>query len=108
MIAQIAPGAPLIDLSHGVARQDIRQGAILLADALPFLPSAARTASSTRCTEHLREVRRAERGGQKTIRAAMRRCASYIIDYDRDAQGFTVSDLDDLVRRGVITVRDDS
>jgi S-adenosylmethionine hydrolase len=38
VIAQIAPGAPLIDLSHGVARQDIRQGAIVLANALPSCP----------------------------------------------------------------------
>ena len=38
VIAQIAPGAPLIDLSHGIARQDIRQGAILLANALPSCP----------------------------------------------------------------------
>jgi S-adenosyl-L-methionine hydrolase (adenosine-forming) len=38
VIAQIAPGASLIDLSHGVARQDIRQGAILLANALPSCP----------------------------------------------------------------------
>jgi S-adenosyl-L-methionine hydrolase (adenosine-forming) len=38
VIAQIAPGAPLIDLSHGVARQDVRQGAILLSNALPSCP----------------------------------------------------------------------
>ena len=38
VMAQIAPGAPLIDLSHGVGRQDIRQGAILLANALPSCP----------------------------------------------------------------------
>jgi S-adenosyl-L-methionine hydrolase (adenosine-forming) len=38
VIAQIAPGAPLIDLSHGVARQDVRQGAIVLANALPSCP----------------------------------------------------------------------
>jgi S-adenosylmethionine hydrolase len=38
VIAQIAPGAPLIDLSHGVARQNVRQGAILLANALPSCP----------------------------------------------------------------------
>jgi S-adenosylmethionine hydrolase len=36
VIAQIAPGAPLIDLTHGVARQDVRGGAIALANALPF------------------------------------------------------------------------
>jgi S-adenosylmethionine hydrolase len=38
VISQIAPGAPLIDLSHGIARQDIRQGAIALANALPSCP----------------------------------------------------------------------
>jgi S-adenosylmethionine hydrolase len=38
VISQIAPGASLIDLSHGVARQDIRQGAIALANALPSCP----------------------------------------------------------------------
>ena len=38
VIAQIAPGAPLIDLTHGVARQDVRQGAIVLANALPSCP----------------------------------------------------------------------
>lgn len=38
VIAQIAPGAPLIDLSHGIERQDVRQGAIVLANALPSCP----------------------------------------------------------------------
>jgi S-adenosylmethionine hydrolase len=38
VIAQIAPGGPLIDLSHGIARQDVRQGAIVLANALPSCP----------------------------------------------------------------------
>jgi S-adenosylmethionine hydrolase len=38
VIAQIAPGAPLIDLSHGIAHQDVRQGAIVLANALPSCP----------------------------------------------------------------------
>jgi S-adenosylmethionine hydrolase len=38
VITQIAPGAPLIDLSHGIARQHVRQGAIVLANALPSCP----------------------------------------------------------------------
>ena len=38
VISQIAPGAPLIDLTHGIARQDIRAGAIALANALPACP----------------------------------------------------------------------
>ncbi len=38
VISQIAPGAPLIDLTHGIGRQDVRQGAIVLANALPSCP----------------------------------------------------------------------
>jgi len=38
VIRQIAPDAPLIDLTHGIARQGIRHGAIALANALPYCP----------------------------------------------------------------------
>ena len=38
VIRQIAPDTPLIDLTHGVARQSVRQGAVALANALPFCP----------------------------------------------------------------------
>jgi S-adenosylmethionine hydrolase len=38
VIRQIAPDAPLIDLTHGIARQNVRQGAVALANALPFCP----------------------------------------------------------------------
>lgn len=38
VIRQIAPDAPLIDLTHGVGRQGIRHGALSLANALPFAP----------------------------------------------------------------------
>ena len=38
VISQIAPGASLIDLTHGIARQDVRQGAVALANALPSCP----------------------------------------------------------------------
>ncbi|MGA8219845.1 MAG: SAM-dependent chlorinase/fluorinase [Solirubrobacterales bacterium] len=38
VISQIAPGVPLIDLTHGIGRQDVRQGAIALANALPSCP----------------------------------------------------------------------
>jgi S-adenosyl-L-methionine hydrolase (adenosine-forming) len=38
VIAQIVPGAPIIDLTHGIARQDVRRGAIALANALPSCP----------------------------------------------------------------------
>ncbi|MGH2743242.1 MAG: hypothetical protein ACRDSN_11690 [Pseudonocardiaceae bacterium] len=55
---------------------------------------------------NLRELRPAERSRQKTIRARMRRTGFYITDFATDAQGFTVSDFDDLLRRGVIKMVD--
>ena len=38
MIAAICPQAQVIDLTHGICRHDIRQGAIVLAQALNYLP----------------------------------------------------------------------
>jgi S-adenosyl-L-methionine hydrolase (adenosine-forming) len=38
VIAQIAPDAPLVDLTHGIGRQGVRHGALALANALPFCP----------------------------------------------------------------------
>lgn len=54
----------------------------------------------------LRDLRRADRSRQKTIRARMRRMGFYITDFSHDADGFTVSDLDEMVARGTITVTD--
>ncbi len=38
VIARICPDARIIDISHGIARQDIRAGAAVLAHALPYMP----------------------------------------------------------------------
>ena len=38
VIARIAPEAKVIDLTHGIARHQVRQGAAVLANALPFAP----------------------------------------------------------------------
>jgi S-adenosylmethionine hydrolase len=38
VVLSIAPEARLVDISHGVARHDIREGAYLLWCALPYLP----------------------------------------------------------------------
>lgn len=38
VIARIAPSVQVVDLTHGIARHDIRQGAAVLAHALPFAP----------------------------------------------------------------------
>jgi S-adenosylmethionine hydrolase len=38
VIASIAPDAQVIDITHGLPRHAVRQGAVLLANALPFAP----------------------------------------------------------------------
>jgi S-adenosylmethionine hydrolase len=38
VIARIAPGARVIDLTHGIGRHDVRGGAAVLAEAVPFAP----------------------------------------------------------------------
>jgi S-adenosyl-L-methionine hydrolase (adenosine-forming) len=38
VIARICPPAHVIDLTHGIARHDVRGGALILEGALPYLP----------------------------------------------------------------------
>ncbi len=44
VIARIAPEARVIDLGHGIVRQDVRAGALILARALPFTPAGVHLA----------------------------------------------------------------
>jgi S-adenosyl-L-methionine hydrolase (adenosine-forming) len=39
VIARIAPEATVIDVTHGIPRHDVREGAIALANAVPFAPA---------------------------------------------------------------------
>ncbi|MEA2157281.1 MAG: hypothetical protein QOE11_3421 [Solirubrobacteraceae bacterium] len=39
VIARIAPQARVIDVTHGIARHDVRSGALVLRRALPFMPA---------------------------------------------------------------------
>jgi S-adenosylmethionine hydrolase len=41
VVARIAPGSPVIDLTHGVPRGDVLRGALLLAGALAYVPDDA-------------------------------------------------------------------
>jgi hypothetical protein len=50
----------------------------------------------------LRELRRVDPSRQKTIRGRLRRIGFYITDYSHDADGFTVSDFDEMLSRGTI------
>jgi hypothetical protein len=52
----------------------------------------------------IREKQTADRDRQKSLRTRMRKIGFYITDY-ADYSGFTVSDFDDLVTRGVVTVK---
>ena len=44
VMARVAPGARVLDVSHAVGAQDVRQGARVLAEAVPYLPSAVHLA----------------------------------------------------------------
>src|SRR4051794_40200331 len=53
----------------------------------------------------VREKQTAPADRQKTLRAKLRKLGFYISDYS-DEPGFVESDVDDLIRRGTITVTD--
>src|SRR5204862_7649801 len=38
VIRSIRPSVPIIDVTHGIRRHDVREGAIVLRNALPYLP----------------------------------------------------------------------
>ena len=38
VIRRICPEAAIVDISHGIARHDVRHGALVLRNALPFMP----------------------------------------------------------------------
>jgi S-adenosylmethionine hydrolase len=44
VIERVAPGATVIDISHGVPPRDVRRGALALAAALPYGPEAVHVA----------------------------------------------------------------
>jgi hypothetical protein len=54
----------------------------------------------------IRDKQTADRGRQKVVRAKMRAIGLYITDF-ADYSGFSVSDFDDLVSRGLIAVTDE-
>ena len=68
VIATACPQARVIDLTHGIARHDVRSGAIVLAEAMPYLPvgihlavvdpdvGAQRRAVALRTADHRRFV----------------------------------------------------
>ena len=44
VMANLCPAGRVIDITHGIARQDVRGGAIVLAGALPYMPAGVHLA----------------------------------------------------------------
>jgi S-adenosyl-L-methionine hydrolase (adenosine-forming) len=44
VIEHIAPGCRVIDVTHGIPRHDVRHGAIVLRNALPYMPAGVHVA----------------------------------------------------------------
>ena len=44
VVARIAPLARIIDITHGIARHDVRSGALVLRRALPYMPAGVHLA----------------------------------------------------------------
>jgi S-adenosylmethionine hydrolase len=44
VIEKVAPGAPVIDLAHGIPPRDVMAGALVLRNALPFVPKGVHLA----------------------------------------------------------------
>jgi S-adenosyl-L-methionine hydrolase (adenosine-forming) len=44
VIRSIAPAIPIIDVTHGILRHDVREGAVVLRNALPYLPAGVHVA----------------------------------------------------------------
>jgi S-adenosylmethionine hydrolase len=44
VIARVCPEAMVVDITHGIARHDIRHGAVVLRNALPYMPAGVHVA----------------------------------------------------------------
>src|SRR5215218_236595 len=44
VILKIAPQARIVDITHGIPRHDVRRGAVVLRNALPYMPKAVHVA----------------------------------------------------------------
>jgi S-adenosyl-L-methionine hydrolase (adenosine-forming) len=67
VMARVAPGVRVIDVSHGVAAQDVRGGAVMLAQAVPYLPRAVHLAVVDPGVGTSRGMVAVEAGGQVLV-----------------------------------------
>ena len=67
VMARIAPGARVIDLSHAIQPQDVRHGATVLAQSVPFTPPAVHLAVVDPTVGTKRGLVAVEAGGQVLV-----------------------------------------
>jgi hypothetical protein len=67
VMAKVAPRARVIDVSHGVGAQDVRQGALVLEQAVPYLPRAVHLAVVDPGVGSERGMVAVEAGGQVLV-----------------------------------------
>ena len=67
VMARVAPGARVLDVSHAVGAQDVRQVARVLADAVPYLPRAVHLAVVDPEVGTARGMVAVEAGGQVLV-----------------------------------------
>ena len=67
VMARVAPGARVLDVSHAVGAQDVRQGARVLAEAVPYLPPAVHLAVVDPEVGTARGMVAVEAGGQVLV-----------------------------------------
>jgi S-adenosyl-L-methionine hydrolase (adenosine-forming) len=67
VMARVAPGARVLDVSHAVGAQDVRQGARVLAEAVPYLPRAVHLAVVDPEVGTARGMVAVEAGGQVLV-----------------------------------------
>jgi S-adenosylmethionine hydrolase len=67
VMARIAPDARVIDLSHAIQPQDVRHGATVLAQSMPFLPTAVHLAVVDPTVGSERRLVAVEAGGHTLV-----------------------------------------
>ena len=75
VIRGIAPDVPIVDLTHGIPHYDVRQGAIVLRNSLPYVPVGRARCDRRPAGGHRAALRRGADGRRPGARRAGQRAA---------------------------------
>lgn len=99
VVARIAPAARVIDITHGIARHEVRSGALVLRRALAYMPAGVhlavvdpgvgseRRAVALRCASDERQVLVGPDNGLLTLAAQCLGGVAEAVDLDRSPLG---------------------